>query len=591
VRAVVFFDQGRRRAVRVVLARRPLRPGADPREEWLATLVTSEIARALQTGARPIGWLELAPGGGGFANQRETWPTRTPDEVATLGRELAARAAGGGWEVVGLRAWPIGAGALAVTLRLSERGMLDGRTDWSSTLFGLDPTYSRLLRVEAPDGTALSIAGTLGPNGGFSASEPSAGNDAAVPIGLAGPTRLELAVEDPPDGNGPARRFAYVLDCDGGPSSGIADVPALCARLVGGRYALLPPVASDGLCSGLVGAPSMSLRGTFLGVAVSRGFGSCSTGTTARWMEALRIPPEGAFVAIGDDYSARLVPLRGGTPAERRAARRVLAGVGYGVIGRIAFSRRGGRRVVEVVPFASALVPGPPARDSAWIADVVRQEIERRLHGQDAAPTGRGRYATLSRRGDALVRRAVAAGWDVRSVLGWNLGSGGAFVVTLRLTERELLDGRTGWVEDIAADRYRERYAVRFDVEAPDGTLVAGGGETLPLGHAPPPPGIDGPTRLEVDATRVAGYVRRTFVLDCDGGVSVGIDDPGAVCARLVADRYALLAPVDNPHCAAAGLVDGVILRGTFRGVRIDRNYFACEPRGVDRWLRLLDLR
>ena len=202
-------------------------------------------------------------------------------------------------------------------------------------------------------------------------------------------------------------------------------------------------------------------------------------------MEALRIPPAGAFVAIGDEYSARLVPLRGGTPAERRVARRVLQGVGYGVVGRIAFSRRGGRRVVEVVPFASAPVLGLPARDSAWVAGEVRQEIVRRLHGQDAAPTGRGRYATLSRRGDALLRRAVAAGWDVRSVQGWNLGPGGAFIVTLRLTERELLDGRTGWVEDIAADRHRERYGVRFDVEAPDGTLVAGGGETFRSGTHP----------------------------------------------------------------------------------------------------------
>ena len=63
----------------------------------------------------------------------------------------------------------------------------------------------------------------------------------------------------------------------------------------------------------------------------------------------------------------------------------------------------------------------------------------------------------------------------MRSVAGWNLGPGGAFVVTLRLTERELLGGRDRWVEDIAPDARRERYGVRFDIEAPDGTLVAGG--------------------------------------------------------------------------------------------------------------------
>ena len=79
-------------------------------------------------------------------------------------------------------------------------------------------------------------------------------------------------------------------------------------------------------------------------------------------------------------------------------------------------------------------------------------------------------------------------------------------------------------------------------------------------------------------------------MLDCDGGPSSGIADPAALCARLVADRYALLAPVPDPSCAAAGAVEVITLAGTFRGVPIARGYGACEPRNRDRWLRLLDL-
>ena len=62
------------------------------------------------------------------------------------------------------------------------------------------------------------------------------------------------------------------------------------------------------------------------------------------------------------------------------------------------------------------------------------------------------------------------------------------------------------------------------------------------------------------------------------------------MCARLLADRYALLAPLQDPGCAAAGAVEFVTLSGTFRGVPIARRYGACAWRIRDRWLRLLDL-
>ena len=111
--------------------------------------------------------------------------------------------------------------------------------------------------------------GTLGANGGFGRSEPyGEPRDAPPPAGLAGPTRVELEVEDPPYGNGPERRFRFVLDCAGGRVDRRRRCPG--ALRPPGRQPLraAPADRSDALCSGIVGAPSVALAGTFLGVAV-----------------------------------------------------------------------------------------------------------------------------------------------------------------------------------------------------------------------------------------------------------------------------------------------------------------------------------
>ena len=446
------------------------------REEWSAQCASSITTSTGRASATRVSAACTASASSPGPFEALTWPERSPEEVAAVARDLAARSAAAGWEVAGLRAWANGPGAIAITLRLTERGLLDGRADWSTTLFGTEAwSYSRLLRIEAPDGSLLAGGGSVGEAGGFGRSEPyGPPRDVPPPADLHGSTHLDLTVEDPAYGNGPTRRFHFVLDCDGGASDGIADAPATCRRLVGDRYALLLPAPPDVVCTGVMGAPTMSLQGTFLGVPVARAFGSCHPLTVERWMEVLRIPPADAYVARGDASSAAQVPIAGGTRAERRAARRTLEGVGYGDVGRVTFTRQGGRRAIDVAPHVRAAQFGLPPGDAVWLAGQVRREIARRLHGQDVAVPGRAGHAGVVERARELLRRAVAAGWYVRSVQGWNLRPGGAYLVTLRLTESQLRAGHEGWLEALAPDRQRRRYAVRVDVEAPDGELVAG---------------------------------------------------------------------------------------------------------------------
>ena len=49
-------------------------------------------------------------------------------------------------------------------------GGVDGRTDWQSTLFDGEWTYAHLLRIEAPNGTLLHGAGSIGTSGGSAAA-------------------------------------------------------------------------------------------------------------------------------------------------------------------------------------------------------------------------------------------------------------------------------------------------------------------------------------------------------------------------------------------------------------------------------------
>ena len=172
------------------------------------------------------------------------------------------------------------------------RQFLDGRTDWSSLLLAdrSKPSgYSALLVVEAPDGTPVHWSGNVRRSSGFAAygALGAPRGHATPPPGLHGPTLLRLTYT--PMGAGgqePPRRF--VLDCDGGRSSGLPDPGQVCRRLVSDRYALLAPVVSDSSCSG-VPADTLDVRGRVFGVAVERSYSSCYGETTARWHSLLNM--------------------------------------------------------------------------------------------------------------------------------------------------------------------------------------------------------------------------------------------------------------------------------------------------------------
>ena len=115
----------------------------------------------------------------------------------------------------------------------------------------------------------------------------------------------------------------------------------------------------------------------------------------------------------------------GGTPAERRAARATLTGVSYGVVERVTFARRNGRRVVTVVPVRPEAYAEARQADVDWVADEVRQEIVRRLSGQDTATTTRRPRSPRFPRQHAPDPRAARR--LVRPQRpGWNLRPGGA---------------------------------------------------------------------------------------------------------------------------------------------------------------------
>ena len=89
----------------------------------------------------------------------------------------------------------------------------------------------RPVRVEAPDGSLLAGGGSVGETGGFGRSEPyGPPRDVPPPADLHGSTHLDLTIEDPAYGNGPTRRFHFVLDCDGGASAMPSDAPPSQSR-------------------------------------------------------------------------------------------------------------------------------------------------------------------------------------------------------------------------------------------------------------------------------------------------------------------------------------------------------------------------
>lgn len=252
--------------------------GVDARQAWLATLVVREIARRQLRSEHPIRWIGTSPGGS-TSYVRDGWAPRGRQALAALAREVRDETAARGFHA-SVQTWPLGAGAVALTVRLTERGLLEGRTDWTGPTFDRR-RFSGLLRVTAPDGTVLQTSGNMGRASGL------AGHDAEEPRpnppapGLDGRTLLRLRVTTP---DGPRR---LVLDCDGDSSRGIERPRPVCARVRRERYALFVPSASIGGGGCLAGGARVQVDGTYLGVRIVRDFGGCFTGTSQRWLRAL----------------------------------------------------------------------------------------------------------------------------------------------------------------------------------------------------------------------------------------------------------------------------------------------------------------
>ena len=174
VRAVVFFDQGKQRAVRVVVAHSPLDPATDVRYYWLGFLAATTIARPLEQAGQPIRYLEVGPGTEGHAFEALIWPERSPEEVAAVARDLAARSAAAGWEVAELRAWAGRPGRHRDHAAARDVGLLDGRADSSRRRCSAPrsgPTRA-WFASRPPTAGYLAGGGSIGERGGFGRDEP-----------------------------------------------------------------------------------------------------------------------------------------------------------------------------------------------------------------------------------------------------------------------------------------------------------------------------------------------------------------------------------------------------------------------------------
>jgi hypothetical protein len=177
---------------------------------------------------------------------------------------------------------------------------------------------------------------------------------------------------------------------------------------------------------------------------------------------------------------------------------------------------------------------------------------------------------------------------------------GGLVRVRARYDELQFLLGRPNDLRTrLISDSFVSgaTYRAHVEPEAPDGTPYEHLGGDPPANLAPPP-GLSGPTRLEITAQHVGGGIggdeirTYSYVLDCDGNGSDGVADPRFVCEQLVADRYALLPPVSGGLCSLPAEHPTLELHGTVLGASVRRNWGGCGfyEGGIVRWLELLDV-
>ena len=234
--------------------------------------------------------------------------------------------------------------------------------------------------------------------------------------------------------------------------------------------------------------------------------------------------------------------------------------------------RAGGRSSGRVLPARSATGsgacwvrrsprrgPGPRIRSGGWSCAL--------LVARCGAPGARPRRdaAGLAALGQTIVDRAAAAGWEAVTVRGWRLGPG-AISVRVRISELQVLV----WAHGLGQHAGRrplgrrapattpsarsKRPTARFSASAATSADRRASPATAPRGQPGPRRRRPGSARRDPTDDRHGLLEDRSqpsqhsYVLDCAGGPSVGVPDPPAACAQLVARRYSLLAPVSRLH-------------------------------------------
>lgn len=205
-----------------------------------------------------------------------------PAGFAAAARAAVAAGEQAGFRTAWARAYPVAGGVLVAAIPRTEVELLVGRTDWASAFAGVRLVAATI----APDGTVVASVGV-----GARYAAAASGQPAGEPVGLSGPTRLAIELEQRPL-TGPRLARSLVLDCDGGASTGVADAAAACAELVARRYALLARSVSDTTCAGGLGTgPTVRLAGTFRGLPVVRDYGECTRDVAGAWFDLLGVAP------------------------------------------------------------------------------------------------------------------------------------------------------------------------------------------------------------------------------------------------------------------------------------------------------------
>lgn len=314
--------------------------------------------------------------------------------------------------------------------------------------------------------------------------------------------------------------------------------------------------------------------------------------------------------------TAAPVPVSGGSAGQRAGVRAVLAGADPGMIRSARIDAR------HYLVLAPPRYRAPSARFSraTWEAELLGTVIVNRLAARGEAVAGyevggvlenpyhgppevrRLDLRAVERLRTAVLGRARRAGLDVRATRSVRVGAG-ALDVVVRLRENQLLDtaaenalmtlfgtSGTGGVPHFLEIQSPVGLAIGYGGTWENGGGWSYGGDT---GTAPVPRSIPRALRgahadLVVHATRATPLGgERTFRIVCDGSAPA----PGGYCARLLADRWALLVPMAAYTCAG-GIVGGwtVSVEGRLAGRPVSRGYDGCYSATVMRWVRFLGL-